>query len=117
MMLTLAKNGILAGCFTPCADGRSLLKTSAVAERRAVARKVLLHSIDDLRLNWPGFFERSTFAAALHNLPTLYDAYYLALAQARGCDFWTADRRFVNSVPQVPCVRDIRDFATGMLER
>ena len=64
MMLTLAKNGILAGCFTPCADGRSLLKTSAVAERRAVARKVLLHSIDDLRLNWPGFFEQSTSAAA-----------------------------------------------------
>ncbi len=26
-----------------------------------------------------------------------YDAHYLALAQMLGCDFWTADRRLVNS--------------------
>ncbi len=55
--------------------------------------------------------------AADLNLPTLYDAYYMALAEARGCDFWTADQRFLNSVPKQPYVRNIRDFAPGALER
>ncbi len=27
-----------------------------------------------------------------------YDSYYLALAEAQQCDFWTADRRLFNSV-------------------
>ena len=31
-------------------------------------------------------------------LPTVYDAAYLALAQNEGCAFWTADRRFYNTV-------------------
>ncbi len=31
-------------------------------------------------------------------LSATYDAHYLALAQRLGCEFWTADRRLVNSV-------------------
>ncbi len=31
------------------------------------------------------------------NQMRVYDATYAALAQARGCDFWTADERFYNS--------------------
>ncbi|MBF2006689.1 type II toxin-antitoxin system VapC family toxin [Chlorogloeopsis fritschii PCC 9212] len=31
-------------------------------------------------------------------LPATYDAHYLALAQRLECQFWTADRRLVNSV-------------------
>lgn len=30
--------------------------------------------------------------------PTAYDSYYLALANAAGCDLWTADRRLYNAV-------------------
>ena len=65
--------------------------------------------------------ERDLFTGAWHiaeqyNLASLYDAYYMALAQARDCDFWTADRRFLNSVPKLPYVRDIRDLTPGMLE-
>jgi len=30
--------------------------------------------------------------------PTTYDAYYLALAEARGCGLWTADERLYNAV-------------------
>lgn len=32
-----------------------------------------------------------SFAQQLRQ-PTLYDCYYLAVAEAYGCDFWTADR-------------------------
>ncbi len=51
--------------------------------------------------------------AAAHNLPTLYDAYYLALAELRGCDFWTADERFINSVKGIFYVKHIADFIPG----
>ncbi len=32
------------------------------------------------------------------NLPTIYDALYLALARDHGCEFWTADERLYNAV-------------------
>lgn len=32
------------------------------------------------------------------DLPTIYDASYLALAQIRGCEFWTADQRLYRKV-------------------
>ena len=54
--------------------------------------------------------------ADAYNLPTLYDAYYLAIAELRGCDFWTADERFVNSVKGLSYVRPIRDYSPGILE-
>ena len=38
-----------------------------------------------------------TLARSLR-LPATYDAHYLALAQRLECEFWTADRRLVNSV-------------------
>jgi hypothetical protein len=73
MMLALVKNGILTGCFTPCADGRSLLKTLAVAERRAVAGRFFLNDPHSQRLqtqtgghddfNTPWSFERENFVA------------------------------------------------------
>ena len=50
-----------------------------------------------------------------NNLATLYDALYMALAELRGCDFWTADQRFVNSVHDIPYVRHIADFSPGKL--
>jgi len=54
--------------------------------------------------------------AEKYNLATLYDAYYLALAELRGCDFWTADERFINSVTGISHVRFIADFTPGILE-
>ena len=32
------------------------------------------------------------------NLSTVYDATYTALAEVRGCEFWTADKRFFDVV-------------------
>jgi len=31
-------------------------------------------------------------------LPTLYDTAYLALAKLNNCEFWTADKRFIDSL-------------------
>lgn len=36
--------------------------------------------------------------ATCFNRPTAYDSYYLAVAEATGCDLWTADQRLYNAV-------------------
>jgi predicted nucleic acid-binding protein len=41
--------------------------------------------------------------------PRLYDSFYLAAAQAEGCELWTADRRLVNAVNR-PWVRWVGDY-------
>lgn len=43
-------------------------------------------------------------------MPAVYDTHYLALADILGCDFWTADERFYNSVRErQPRVRWLGD--------
>lgn len=53
--------------------------------------------------------------AQTYNRSSLYDCYYLALAETRGCDFWTADDRFFNSVGNHESVKHIKDFVPGTL--
>lgn len=36
--------------------------------------------------------------AKAHDRSRVYDSFYLAAAQAEGCDLWTGDRRLVNAV-------------------
>jgi predicted nucleic acid-binding protein len=51
----------------------------------------------------------SALQLALQHQRTAYDALYLALAQARGCDLITADERFFNAVsPVFPQVKLLR---------
>lgn len=45
-----------------------------------------------------GLFERAWIIAAELSRPTTYDAVYLAAAELRGCELWTADQRLVNAV-------------------
>ena len=60
---------------------------------------------------------RSIQASALEfatrfNRPKAYDAQYLAVADALGCELWTADRRLVNAVgDKLPWVRWIGEGA------
>ncbi|MCI0440964.1 MAG: type II toxin-antitoxin system VapC family toxin [Chloroflexi bacterium] len=42
--------------------------------------------------------------AKRHNRPRTYDSFYLAAAQAEGCELWTGDRRLFNAV-RLPWVR------------
>ena len=42
---------------------------------------------------------------------TVHDATYAALAQLRGCDFWTADRSFFDAVtPALPFVKYLPNY-------
>lgn len=44
-----------------------------------------------------GLFERAWVIAAELSRPTTYDAVYLTVAELRGCELWTADRRLINA--------------------
>jgi predicted nucleic acid-binding protein len=46
--------------------------------------------------------------------PAVYDTHYLALADILGCDLWTADERFFNSVKEwQPRIRWLGEFKAG----
>ena len=45
-----------------------------------------------------GIFPLAWQMAQRFDRPRAYDTAYLALAQLRGCDFWTADERLYNTV-------------------
>ena len=46
--------------------------------------------------------------------PAVYDTHYLALADILGCDLWTADERFFNSVKErQPRVKWLGEFEAG----
>ena len=48
------------------------------------------------------------------NRPTPYDAHYLALAELRGCELWTADERLYNAVRfEFPWVRWIGEHTAA----
>lgn len=47
-------------------------------------------------------------------MPAVYDTHYLALADILGCDLWTADERFFNSVKErQPQVKWLGEFEAG----
>lgn len=55
---------------------------------------------------------RAWALAKTYNQHRAYDAQYLAVASALGCDLWTADRRLVHAVNE-PWVRWVGDY-TGL---
>ncbi|MCI0489216.1 MAG: type II toxin-antitoxin system VapC family toxin, partial [Blastocatellia bacterium] len=57
--------------------------------------------------------QRAWEIASQFNFATVYDATYLALAELRGCQFWTADRRlFAQVKDKLAFVRCLDDFTT-----
>jgi predicted nucleic acid-binding protein len=49
----------------------------------------------------PNLRQRTREIAEQFNLRTVYDATYAALAELRGCEFWTADKVFYDTVRAV----------------
>lgn len=55
--------------------------------------------------------ERALALADAHNLPAVYDAHYVALAQLLGCELWTSDRRLLRALGgKLPFVKWIGDW-------
>lgn len=50
-------------------------------------------------------FDRAWVVARELARPTTYDAVYLAAAELRGCELWTADARLANAASALPWVR------------
>jgi predicted nucleic acid-binding protein len=58
-----------------------------------------------------GIFPLAWSLSKRFNFPRAYDAAYLALAQLRHCEFWTADKRLFNAVSrELSWVRWLGDY-------
>jgi predicted nucleic acid-binding protein len=54
-----------------------------------------------------------SYALAQRYQRSVYDSWYLALAEQTACEFWTADRKLYNAVhEQWPFVRGLADYQT-----
>jgi len=59
----------------------------------------------------PNLRQRARELAEQFNQRTVYDATYAALADLRGCEFWTADRVFDEVVKRaLPFVKYLADY-------
>ncbi len=72
----------------------------------------------ELELNFLEYSELSMRAIALaqqYSLQATYDAHYLALAEYKQCEYWTADTRLWNAVgDKLPWVRRLSDYQAMM---
>ena len=73
-------------------------------------------SLAEIDFDFSSDFALSTRAIELanrFNLPATYDSHYLALAEYKGCELWTADTRLWNSIRgKLEWVRWMGDYAT-----
>jgi predicted nucleic acid-binding protein len=61
-------------------------------------------------IDMPGVRQRAREIAEQFDQRFVYDATYAALAELRGCDFWTADKRFYDAVKgALPFVKYLPD--------
>lgn len=59
----------------------------------------------------PLMHKKARELAKQFNQVRVYDNAYTALAELRGCDFWTGDEKFYNSVmKKLPFVHFVRDY-------
>jgi predicted nucleic acid-binding protein len=71
-----------------------------------------------LTLTAPSLLSRRALILAVeHDLPAVYDAHYVALAEILGCDLWTDDRRLLRLVGgKLALVRWIGAYAPGSMD-
>ncbi len=96
-------------------------EVDTVIRKRVVAGKLSLedahkayHVLDRAPVQiiaHPGLRQKARDIAERFNLPTVYDATYAALAELRGCEFWTADKVFYDAVKEMlPFVKYLPDY-------
>jgi predicted nucleic acid-binding protein len=85
------------------------VETDSILRQKAAVRKELtpeqagaafgkLRALPIQQVSEPAQRKRAWEIATDFGLTTVYDATYLALAELRGCEFWTADERLFNAV-------------------
>jgi predicted nucleic acid-binding protein len=69
-----------------------------LTEKEAEAALKLVTNLGIIYLSPQALWQLAWDLASRFNRPTLYDCYYLALAQHQSCPFWTGDKRLYNAV-------------------
>lgn len=77
-------------------------------QARAVLKDLLAFPITIL--SPAELLDRTLVLSYTHNLPAIYDAQYVALAELTGAILWTADTRLIRSLGGPPFVRSIADW-------
>jgi predicted nucleic acid-binding protein len=86
-----------------------VVETDSILRQKVMLRKELtpeqaeaafakLQTLPIQQISVPGQRQRAWEIATDLGFATVYDAAYLALAELRGCEFWTADERLFNQV-------------------
>jgi predicted nucleic acid-binding protein len=85
---------------------RSRCRRSIITGAQAHQALCFLANLN-VRLVWDWSLAERAFALAEElDQPTVYDSLYLALAEAEGCELWTADEQFARcAAPRYPFVR------------
>ena len=121
--LALAEKWAVAGT-RPSPPCLLLVEATNVLHRRAMlghislsqARQLLAGLLDmgiEIRESPQIHFRAMELAQELQR-PAVYDTHYLALADILGCELWTADERFLNSVKErQPRIRWLGELKPG----
>ncbi len=83
-------------------------ETESVLQGRLQAKTMTVAAVDEALtrlatfrvqlVTHPDMVTRARAIARQFNQPRIYDSLYAALAELRGCEFWTADKRFYDAV-------------------
>lgn len=75
---------------------------TALARLAAIGMQIVTH---------PDMVKRARQIARQANQPRIYDSLYVALAELRDCEFWTADKTFYDAVKAaLPFVKYLPDY-------
>ena len=91
-------------------------KGEMTAEKaRQALEDVLLPELELNFLEYTELSKRAITLARQYSLPATYDAHYLALAEHKKCEYWTADTRLWNAIgDKLPWIRRLSDYQSTM---
>ncbi len=91
-------------------------KREMTAEKaRQALEDVLLPELELNFLEYTELSKRALTLAQQYNLSAMYDAHYMALAEYKRCEYWTADTRLCNAVGgKFPWIRRLSDYQSMM---
>ncbi len=118
--LKLLRESVAAG-ITLIAPPLFEMETDSIIQTRVVDRRTtpdvadktlaLLDSAPIVIVAHPRMRQRAREIARQFNQRKVYDATYAALAELRGCEFWTADKAFYDAVKAaLPFVKYLPDY-------